>query len=105
LRGVAGVMPCEFKREEHSKGLALIRKGEVRHSPITELEYTMETMQRLISEIAVKYILIFYVLFEVSISEEPDVGNPQVRFCEGHASPYTKFINLRKEATCLLDLL
>jgi len=96
-------MPCEFKRDEHSKGLALIRKGEVRHSPITELEYTMETMQRLISEIAVKYILILYVLFEVSISEEPDVGNPQVRFCEGHASPYTKCINLRKEATCLLD--
>ena len=53
-RGVAGVMPCEFKSEEHSKGLALIRKGEVRHSPITELEYTMETMQRLISEIAIK---------------------------------------------------
>ena len=26
-----------------------------------------------------------------SISEEPDVGNPQVRFCEGHAFPYTKF--------------
>ncbi len=55
-------MPCEFKREEHSKGLALIRKGEVRHSPITELEYTMETMQRLISEIAEKYMLLFYVL-------------------------------------------
>ena len=46
-------MPCEFKREEHSKGLALIRKGEVRRRPITELEETMETMQRLISEIAV----------------------------------------------------
>jgi len=29
---------------------------------------------------------------EESISEEPDVGNPQVRFCEGHAPPYTKFI-------------
>ena len=57
-------MPCEFKREEHSKGLALIRKGEVRRRPITELEETMETMQRLISEIAVKYILIFYVLLK-----------------------------------------
>ena len=82
-------MPCEFKRKEHSKGLALIRKGEERHSPITELEDTMETMRRLISEIAVKY---FYMAIEESISEEPDVGNPQVRFCEGHAPPYTKFI-------------
>jgi hypothetical protein len=23
---------------------------------------------------------------EVSLAEEPDVGNPQVRFCEGHSS-------------------
>ena len=96
-------MPCEFKREEHSKGLALIRKGEVRRRPITELEETMETMQRLISEIAVMYISTFYMAIEESISEEPDVGNPQVRFCEGHAPPYAKLINLRKEATCLLD--
>ena len=45
-------MPCEFKRKEHSKGLALIRKGEVRRRPISELEETMETTRRLISEIA-----------------------------------------------------
>jgi len=50
-------MPCEFKRKEHSKGLALIRKGEVRHSPITELEETMKTMRRLISEVAVKFFI------------------------------------------------
>ncbi len=31
------------------------------------------------------------LLTENNISEEPDVGNPQVSFCEGHASPYTKF--------------
>jgi len=31
------------------------------------------------------------LLTENNISEEPDVGNPQVWFCEGHASPYTKF--------------
>jgi len=74
-------MPCEFKRKEHSKGLALIRKGEVRHSPISELEETMKTMRRLISEIAVKF---FYMAIEESISEKPDMGNPQVRLCEGH---------------------
>jgi len=34
----------------------------------------------------------FYEAIEVSINEEPDEGNLQVRFCEGHASPYTEFI-------------
>jgi len=34
----------------------------------------------------------FYVSVEVSINEEPYEGNLQVRFCEGHASPYTEFI-------------
>jgi len=57
-------MPVESRFSRHSKGSALIRKGEVRQRPITELEYTMETMQRLISEIVVKYILIFYVLLK-----------------------------------------
>ena len=47
----------------------------------------METMQRLILETAVIYIYITAI--EESISEEPDVGNPQVRFCEGHAPSYT----------------
>ncbi len=28
--------------------------------------------------------LLYAVACEVRITEEPDVGNPQVRFCEGH---------------------
>ncbi|MQY80441.1 MAG: hypothetical protein GH151_14855 [Bacteroidetes bacterium] len=44
----------------------------------------METTQRFIPEIV-------YVAVEESINEEPDEGNLQVRFCEGHAFPYTKF--------------
>ena len=55
----------------------------------------METTQRLISEIV-------YVAIEESISEEPDVGNPQARFCEGHVPPNIQFN--RMEATCLLDI-
>lgn len=37
-RGVAGVMPCEDMI--HSKGLALVCKGERKHVPIIELEDT-----------------------------------------------------------------
>ena len=90
-RGVGRVMPVESRFTRHSKGSALVRKDEVGHSPVTELEVTMETLQRLISEIAIGHSM-FYEAIEVSINEEPDEGNLQVRFCEGHASPYTKFI-------------
>jgi len=90
-RGVGRVMPVESRFTRHSKGSALIRKDEVGHSPSTELEVTMETLQRLISEIAIRHSM-FYEAIEVSINEEPDEGNLQVRFCEGHASPYTEFI-------------
>ena len=90
-RGVGRVMPVESRFTRHSKGSALIRKDEVGHSPVTELEVTMETLQRLISEIAIRHSM-FYGAIEVSINEEPDEGNLQVRFCEGHASPYTEFI-------------
>ena len=90
-RGVGRVMPVESRFTRHSKGSALIRKDEVGHSPIPELEDTMETLQRLISEIAIRH-SVFYEAIEVSINEEPDEGNLQVRFCEGHASPYTEFI-------------
>jgi len=90
-RGVGRVMPVESRFTRHSKGSALIRKDEVGHSPITELEVTMEILQRLISEIAIKHSM-FYEAIEVSINEEPYEGNLQVRFCEGHASPYTEFI-------------
>ncbi len=83
-RGVNRVMPVESRYLGHSKGSALIRKSEVRNRPITELEDTVETAQRLTSEVAVKYTYTFYVAIEESINEEPDVGNPQVRFCEGH---------------------
>ena len=77
-------MPAESWFTRHSKGSALIRKSEVRHRPITELEDAMETTQRFIPEIVC-------VAIEESISEEPDEGNLQVRFCEGHAFPYVKF--------------
>ena len=90
-RGVGRVMPVESRLTRHSKGSALICKGEVGRSPITELEVTMETLQCLISEIAIRHSM-FYEAIEVSINEEPDEGNLQVRFCEGHASPYTEFI-------------
>ena len=90
-RGVGRVMPVESRFTRHSKGSALIRKDEVGHSPITELEVTMETLQRLISEIVIRHSMI-YEAIEVSINEEPDEGNLQVRFCEGHAFPYTEFI-------------
>ena len=90
-RGVGRVIPVESRFTRHSKGSALIRKDEVGHSPVTELEVTMETLQRLISEIAIRHSM-FYDVIEVSINEEPDEGNLQVRFCEGHASPYTEFI-------------
>ncbi len=90
-RGVGRVMPVESRFTRHSKGSALIRKDVVRHSPIAELEVTMETLQRLISDIAIRHFM-FYEAIEVSINEEPDEGNLQVRFCEGHASPYTEFI-------------
>ncbi len=89
-RGVGRVMPVESRFTRHSKGSALIRKDEVGHSPVTELEVTMKTLQRLISEIAIRHSM-FYEAIEVSINEEPDEGNLQVRFCEGHASPYTDF--------------
>jgi len=90
-RGVGRVMPVESRCMRHSKGSALIRKDEVGHSPITELEITIETVQRLISEIAMRHSM-FLAAIEVSINEEPYEGNLQVRFCEGHASPYTEFI-------------
>ena len=89
-RGVGRAMPVESRFTRHSKGSALVRKDEVGHSPDTELEVTMETLQRLISEIAIRHSM-FYEAIEVSINEEPDEGNLQVRFCEGHASPYTRF--------------
>ena len=90
-RGVGRVMPVESRYTRHSKGSALIRKDGAGHSPDTELEVTMETLQRLISEIAIWHSM-FHETIEVSINEEPDEGNLQVRFCEGHASPYTEFI-------------
>ena len=90
-RGVGRVMPVESRFTRHSKGSALIRKDVVGHRPITELEVTIETLQRLISDITIRHSM-FYEAIEVSINEEPDEGNLQVRFCEGHASPYTKFI-------------
>ncbi len=90
-RGVGRVMPVESRFTRHSKGSALVRKDEVGHSPVTELEVTMKTSQRLISETAIKHSM-FYEAIEVSINEEPDEGNLQVRFCEGHASPYPEFI-------------
>jgi hypothetical protein len=65
----------------------------------------METLQRFISEIALRYYMSYEVI-EVSINEEPVAGNPHGGFCEGHAfagnphggfceghaSPYTEFI-------------
>ena len=90
-RGVGRVMPVESRFTRHSKGSALIRKDVVGHRPITELEVTIETLQRLISDITIRHSM-FYEAIEVSINEEPDEGNLQVRFCEGHASPYTEFI-------------
>ncbi len=63
-RGVGRVMPVESRFSRHSKGSALIRKDEVGHSPISELEDTMTTSQHLISEIATKNIFIFYVLLK-----------------------------------------
>jgi hypothetical protein len=90
-RGVDRVMPVESRYTRHSKGSALIRKGEAGHSPDTELGVTMETLQRLISEIAIRHSM-FYKAIEESVNEEPDEGDPPVRFCEGHASPYTEFI-------------
>ena len=90
-RGVGRVMPVESRFTRHSKGSALIRKDEAGHSPVPELEVTMETLQRLISEIAIRQSM-FFEAIEVSVNEEPDEGNLQVRFCEGHASPYTEFI-------------
>ncbi|MDP6433601.1 MAG: hypothetical protein QGI15_04700 [Candidatus Scalindua sp.] len=89
-RGVGRVMPVESRFTRHSKGSALIRKDEVGHGPISELEETVEILQRLISEIATRYSSILRAI-KVSINEEPDEGNLQVRFCEGHASPYTDF--------------
>ena len=90
-RGVDRVMPVESRYTRHSKGSALIRKDEAGHSPDTELGLTMETLQRLISEIALRYYMSYEVI-EVSINEEPVAGNPHGGFCEGHASPYTEFI-------------
>ena len=80
-------MPVESSCSRHSKGSALICKDDVGHSPITELEVTVLTLQRLIPEVGTSYVAI-----EESINEEPDEGNLQVRFCEGHAPPYTEFI-------------
>jgi len=91
IRGVVRVIPGESRCTRHSKGSALIRKGEVGHSPITELGETMETMRHLISEIATKHFM-SYEAIEVSVNEEPVAGNPHGGFCEGHASPYTEFI-------------
>jgi hypothetical protein len=86
-RGVGRVMPVESPFSRHSKGSALIRKDDVGHSPISELEVTVSTLQRLIPEVGTSYVAI-----EESVNEEPDEGNLQVRFCEGHAPPYTEFI-------------
>jgi hypothetical protein len=90
-RGVGRVMPVESRFTRHSKGSALVRKDEVGHSPVTELEVTMETLQSFISEIAIRHSMSYEVI-EVSINEEPVAGNPHGGFCEGHASPYTEFI-------------
>ncbi len=73
-RGVGRVMPAESRITRHSKGSALIRKDEVGHSPITELEETIETLQRLISEIATTYSFRLCAI-EESINEEPYEGN------------------------------
>ena len=86
-RGVGRVMPVESPFSRHSKGSALIRKDDVGHSPISELEVTVLSLQRLIPEVGTSYVAI-----EESVNEEPDEGNLQVRFCEGHAPPYTEFI-------------
>jgi len=91
-RGVGRVMPVESRFTRHSKGSALICKDVVGHSPVTELEETMATLQRLISETATRHSSMFIVSIEESINEEPDEGNLQVRFCEGHAPPCTEFI-------------
>ena len=58
----------------HSKGLATERKGMRRRVPDTEPN-TARCQDRPYNDMA-------YALF-VSSVEEPDVGNPQVRFCEG----------------------
>ncbi len=86
-RGVGRVMPVESPFLRHSKGSALIRKDGVGHSPNSELEETMLTLHRLILAMDT----LFCVAIKESINEEPDEGNFQVRFCEGHASPYTRF--------------
>jgi len=82
-RGVGRVMPAESRLSRHSKGSALIRKDEAGHSPIPELEVAMATLQRLISDIAIRHSMP-YEAIEVSINEEPYEGNLQVRFREGH---------------------
>jgi hypothetical protein len=83
-------MLAESQFLRHSKGSALIREDEARHRPSAELGITMEILQRLISDIAMKH-SVYHMAIEVSINEEPYEGNLQVRFCEGHASPYTEF--------------
>ena len=87
-RGVGRVMPVASRFTRHSKGSALIRKDGVGHSPNSELEETMLTLHRLILAMDT----LFCVAIKESINEEPDEGNLQVRFCEGHAPPYTEFI-------------
>jgi hypothetical protein len=87
-RGVGRVMPVASRSPRHSKGSALIRKDGVGHSPNSELEETMLTLHRLILAMDT----LFCVAIKESINEEPDEGNLQVRFCEGHAPPCTEFI-------------
>ncbi len=90
-RGVNRVMPVEFRSLRHSKGSALMCKGETGYWPGTELEETMNVPQRLLSETSTRHITLPYVAVKVSINEEPDEGNLQVRFSEGHAFPCTKY--------------
>jgi hypothetical protein len=61
-RGVGRVMPVESRFSRHSKGSALIRKDEAGHSPITELEEAMATLQRLISDIAIRHSMFYELL-------------------------------------------
>jgi len=81
-RGVGRVMPVASYFSRHSKGSALIRRDDLGHSPISELEITVSTLQRLIPDLGTRYVAIVE-----SINEEPDEGNLQVRFCEGHGLP------------------
>ena len=58
------------------------------HIPNTELEHYMKHTKPYNGG---NHNSVYYVVNKMSISEEPDVGNSQVRFCEGHASSYVAF--------------